>query len=454
MIKKVFKVLFFLFFVLFAIFLICFGFYIQNISSPKYIYKSGMSKVMNTFVDYLSYDNDYVFGDNFNIDGNLDLNISNDVYKNKALYDSEYLKKNNLINNLSNMEINYRISQNRKSKQLFLSLNEQMENNIIFNGNYLVDDSTKYYLVNSIDKNYINAGNNNYFEMFGENETTISNFRYLYEFIIDSLSLNMQEGTVVYESNIDISDKDCDVRQISYKFTNDSVIKLFNSVVKDMKKDERANKIMSSIYPDFSGFRLSNNDNILKKNESYTLNIYTGKIFGNPLRYEVVYINGDNKKVYTYEGDDTSGIFYYSVNDEARYSAKYSSDNKNIKMVFFDRLSENVGKLVLSRDKNGVKVNSSMDIEGKSYDINYSSKNSNLLKHKSFDNQKSLTLKIINGSTIELSFDAILTSTISSDTDIREDISGAILKSTLSDDKKTTLQNLYDDVKMRLEQKY
>ncbi len=454
MIKKVFKVLFFLFFVLFAIFLICFGFYIQNISSPKYIYKSGMSKVMNTFVDYLSYDNDYVFGDNFNIDGNLALNISNDVYKNKALYDSEYLKKNNLINNLSNMEINYRISQNRKSKQLFLSLNEQMENNIIFNGNYLVDDSTKYYLVNSIDKNYINAGNNNYFEMFGENETTISNFRYLYEFIIDSLSLNMQEGTVVYESNIDISDKDCDVRQISYKFTNDSVIKLFNSVVKDMKKDERANKIMSSIYPDFSGFRLSNNDNILKKNESYTLNIYTGKIFGNPLRYEVVYINGDNKKVYTYEGDDTSGIFYYSVNDEARYSAKYSSDNKNIKMVFFDRLSENVGKLVLSRDKNGVKVNSSMDIEGKSYDINYSSKNSNLLKHKSFDNQKSLTLKIINGSTIELSFDAILTSTISSDTDIREDISGAILKSTLSDDKKTTLQNLYDDVKMRLEQKY
>ena len=157
MIKKVFKVLFFLFFVLFAIFLICFGFYIQNISSPKYIYKSGMSKVMNTFVDYLSYDNDYVFGDNFNIDGNLALNISNDVYKNKALYDSEYLKKNNLINNLSNMEINYRISQNRKSKQLFLSLNEQMENNIIFNGNYLVDDSTKYYLVNSIDKNYINA---------------------------------------------------------------------------------------------------------------------------------------------------------------------------------------------------------------------------------------------------------------------------------------------------------
>lgn len=454
MIKKVFKVLFFLFFVLFAIFLICFGFYIQNISSPKYIYKSGMSKVMNTFVDYLSYDNDYVFGDNFNIDGNLDLNISNDVYKNKALYDSEYLKKNNLINNLSNMEINYRISQNRKSKQLFLSLNEQMENNIIFNGNYLVDDSTKYYLVNSIDKNYINAGNNNYFEMFGENETTISNFRYLYKFIIDSLSLNMQEGTVVYESNIDISDKDCDVRQISYKFTNDSVIKLFNSVVKDMKKDERANKIMSSIYPDFSGFRLSNNDNILKKNESYTLNVYTGKIFGNPLRYEVVYINGDNKKVYTYEGDDTSGIFYYSVNDEARYSAKYSSDNKNIKMVFFDRLSENVGKLVLSRDKNGVKVNSSMDIEGKSYDINYSSKNSNLLKHKSFDNQKSLTLKIINGSTIELSFDAILTSTISSDTDIREDISGAILKSTLSDDKATTLQNLYDDVKMRLEQKY
>ena len=451
MIKKVIKVIFFLIIVLLGIFLIRAGFYFEKISEPKNIYKNAINMFSDELINCITFDEKYNLGDTFNITGNIKAKINSDEYKNKAKIDVEYLKKLNMINNLSNMDTNYTISQDKKNKKAFIELDEKIGNETILHTNYLISDYTRYYYVASILQNYVNDGNNNYFEIFNEEKTTTDNINYLYDFIIDSISNRMADETKKYDSTVNINDKTIDSKQLSMRIDDKSIKNILNGLLDDLKKDKKANLIITSFDSDFPKRHIDSNKKYLSKKESYTLNIYTSKYINKPLKYEVIYLNKDSKKTYYYIGNNKKGDFYYLKDDEVRYTAKYLSKNKTIKINIFDRLNKESGSISLSKDINNIIFNMNTTIEDKKYDIYFSSKNKDYQKNKKYNNESQLSFNISKNNISELNGEIIASSTITNDVKIDVDVSNSILDGKLTDETRNKLDNLKDSVKNRIE---
>ena len=451
MIKKIFRVILFLLIVALGVFLIKVGLYFQELSSPKYLYKTGIDIIKDNVDTLVKPDNKYILGDNFSAEGSIDFELSSDTYKTKGLTDEKYIERNNFVNNLTKMDINYIISQDEKNKKLYLSLDEKIKEESILNYKLYVQDSTEYLFVKSVLDNYINYGSNNYFELFGEEETTITNINYLYEFICDDLATQLGKEASKYEKTTNIDNKPTEVNQVSVKLTNNTVKKILSGILKDLKKDEKASKILTNMDDEFPDKKIDDEKEYLQDDESYTINIYTNKTLNKPLKYEILYVKGDNKKVFSYEGSSSKGVFYFSDNDETKYSGKFTKDGKNYKIDVYDRLQKDAGNITISKDANNIMFNMSVVLDDKSYDIVFSSKYKDYEKNKGYTVDSEMSLKLTDGGKVDLGGEIKSQTKVTKEVNIDVDTSKSVLKSTLTEPQKEKIDNLYEDVKGRLQ---
>ncbi len=450
MIKKILKIMIFLLFVILGISLIRIGFYFEKLSQPKNIYKSGIDIITAKLKDITSIDEKYILGDDFSLNGKITVNTSSELYPKKILIDPNYIKKYNLVNNFNKMNIDYEIIQNKKDKKLFLSINEKNPKKNILNYKMLVENSTEYYFVGDIINNYINDGSNNYFEMFTEDKTALSNIDYMYEFLSLSLAKELGEEAEKYKKTTTYNNKKEELNQVSVKLTNKTINKIISAVIEDIKNDKEANKIMNSIDSNFKNRKIKEKK-YLDKNESYTINIYCSKYLNKPLKYEIIYTNDKTTKTYSYEGNKDKGLFYYAENDNLKYSADYKATNKTIDVKVYDQYQKNTGTIKLNKDKNNVLLNVSLNLDDKSYDIIYSNKYKNYKKNNSYDINTNLSFKILENNQIKLSGDIIGDININKNTTISQSVENAILTSKLTEEQKNKFDNIYDNVKRRLE---
>ena len=130
--KKLIKVIIIAILIVSGISFIRVGIYFRNISKPKYIY----SKTINSIfikLDEFKQDKKYNIGDNFKVTGNIDFDLSSEKYNKESITNLESKKKNNLINNLSKMNINYNIIQDEKTKKMYISLKESLGSENLIN---------------------------------------------------------------------------------------------------------------------------------------------------------------------------------------------------------------------------------------------------------------------------------------------------------------------------------
>ena len=449
MVKKIIRVVTFLFLTIIGISLIKIGLSLSKISSPSYIYKTGIDTISVRFEDIFSIDKKYQFGDSFKVTGKVDLNLTSEEYAAKQIQDIESKRKNNLINNLSKMDINYSFSQNKKDKKQLLTIDEKINEESILKYNYLVEDSTKYYLIESIISNYINDGNNNYFEIFTEGETTVSNFDYMYEFIKNALAEELGEESISYIKTTTLNNKQEELNQLSVRLTNKTINNILNGIIEDIKKDEKAYSIMKNVDSNFSKRKIKFDK--LEKNESYTVNIYSSKYLNKPLKYEVVYLNEDTKKIYSYEGDSNKGLFYYSENDNIKYTANIQATTKETTIDVFDYHNIDVGSIKINKDMNNTIMNVSLNLEKSSYDIVFSKKYKDFKNKRSYNIEQELTLKIVDENVVKLNGNIKSTKKVEKDSTIDNVVDKSILMSKLTEEQKEKYDNLYDNVKRRLE---
>ena len=83
MIKKVLKKMTFLLFVVLGVSLIKIGLYLEELSSPKYLYKSGIDIITSMIKDVSSIDKKYILGDDFSIKGKMAIDVSSEEYSKK-----------------------------------------------------------------------------------------------------------------------------------------------------------------------------------------------------------------------------------------------------------------------------------------------------------------------------------------------------------------------------------
>lgn len=451
-IKKILiKVFLFLIIIGFACGLIYIGLYLNKVSKKSYPFKVTVDKVFAKAEQILLEDDKYILKDNFYISGSVDSELSSEEYASKSKVDIEYLKKNNKLKNLSLMDTKFEISQDRNNGRWYASLDEKIGTNSVFSGKYLINDSTRYFLVNGILKNYVNDGGSTYFESFNDKNSSISNLNYVYYFIRDSLKKHIKEEELEgFDTETNINNESMKVSQISYKITDKTIKNLLSGVLNDLKKDDKCKNIIGGIFSDFSNWKIDKNKKYLNSNESYILNIYTKKLINTPLKYEIVYMVDDQKEIYSYEGDENNGVFYYSLNNEVKYNAVYKNNNKKVDITVTDRKDNSVGTIKIDKDVNNLIFTLTLDLDKDKYDINYSRKFANYNKDN-YDREDNLSFRIMKDMINKINGNIKVTSKVESKAKIDEDISDSVLRSTISASENEKIDNLRENISNVLE---
>lgn len=449
--KNTFKIVIAILLVLIAGTSICLGIYFTKLTKPNYIVGLSIENIDNKITNYTNINNKYNLGDSFEVNSTLSFDLDSEDYLNKSRTDKDYLDKYKLIKNLSKTTNNIFYSQDRMHKKLLVKVDSEIDKEKILNYKYLIDNSTGYYYVEDILKKYVNEGTNNYFEMFDEESNTLSNKEYLHKAIIKAIQSSLNEEYFKeYRVNTNINNSSIEVNQISLRIDDKMLHSIVNDTISNLKNDKTANRILTSIDENFSKYKVKNNKTLLNKKETYTLNVYTSKYLNKVLKYEIIHMNGDEKKTYIYEGNESQGDFYYLEDDTIIYSADVSINNSTFECKIKDTANKDVGAIKIEKNNDSGYYTFNFDNGKKKYDVIYSSKFSNYRKGKTFTNEKKLSFKYLNNKVSVLSGEVILNSKISKSAKINEEIDDTVLSSTLSDEDKNKYDNRMNKLEERL----
>lgn len=449
--KKIITILIIIFVFLVSISLIGTGIYINSLSKPENIMRYSLDLLHDEGRKYLFPNDKLYVGDTFTINSSIDFNLDSEYYKRVGQTNVDELKKYNFIKNISKMDTNLLIQQDSKNKTNYISLSEVIGEEDIVRYKRLVDNSTEYYFINGIVKNYVNNGTCNYFETISEENTSKDNLDYLYDYIFESLRKNMKEEYFnTYDVVENIDSKEQNVHQISIKFTNKLIKKILNGVLDDLRSDERSNQILSNTYSDFKKYKVKDID-YFDKNESLTLNIYTTKLLSKPLKYKLVYMKDDAKEEYIVENHDNTLEFFYLKDDNITYTSSIEILENSINSKIYDKSGSEIGEINLERKSNDTSFNYIFDNGEKKIDINYTSKYTDVVNSKKYNNEINLDIKYLVNKESKLSGNILVKNEVINTTKIQEELKSPTLYAKLTKEEKDLIKNKKDKVKERLE---
>ena len=418
------------------------GMYLNNISKPKYIFSKGIDIIKNKIDNYTKISNDLDLKDKYSIKGTVEFDLNSDYYK-KAT-DPEEKKIYNKINNLNNMDINFKIQKNQSNDIGYIELNESIKNEKILNAKYFINDSTKYYLIEDILDDYVIAGGCNYFENITANQTEKENTKYIYNFAIDSIKNNLNDKDFT-------SKEGKDNYLVTLKIDNNSIKDLLRSVIKDLNNDKKSKRILDNIDKKILKTKIKDEDIILEENEYYKVYIYTSKILHKPLKYKVEHFSKEGTKTYIYEGNENKGTLHYILNEAEKYNILLELKNDEIKGKIRNSSNKNIGEFKLEKNNYNTVINYTYNDNNEKIDLIYSSKYTKVKKNEKYNNKKSLSFKHIVNKETKLSGEIDINLEINNKFSIMVDTSNAKLKSNMTKEEKEQIDNLYENIKNRLE---
>ena len=447
------KIIFIIVFIcIISITFISLGLYINSLSKPKKILERSINFIHDEGKKYIFSNDDLNVGDTYTSTSSIDFSLNSEYYLREGKTDPEALKKYNYIKNISKMDTNLIIKQDKNNKTNYIELSQKIGDEDIVGYKRLVNNSTEYYFVNGIVKNYINNGTCNYFEALSEENTTRSNIDYLYDFIFKSLNNNLKDE---YFENYDvvqnINSKDVKVHQISIRFDNKNIREILNNILKDLKNDEKANNILSNVYKDFKNYKVKSDKTFFDKDESYTFNVYTTKFLSKPLKYEIIHLEADSNSSYVIEKNKDIFNYYYLEDSNVVYSADIRVLDNSIIGKIYNSSSNEIGELLIEKKTNDLVFNYTFDDNKKKIDIKYNSNYDKVKSHNSYINTKKLSINYLENKEIKLAGNIEFINNVQNEAKIEEEIGSSILYSKLSDSEKELIKNKKDNVRLRLE---
>ena len=426
------------------------GIYFQINSKSKIIFKKSFDSMIGTINQYILPNDNLFVGDSFTIDSFLDFNLDSEYYSKQDTL--ENIKKYHFIQNLNQMDTHFLLMQNKPDKTFFAQLSQYIGSEEINTVNLLVDDATEYYFVNQFIDYYINNGTCNYFEALNGDNTTKDNIEYLYYFILNSVRNNvMKEKFSQNEVEQLIEGKKQKIHQISLQLTDDSIHNVLNGVLNDLNKDKKSYFILKSVYNDFSKYKIKKSIQFLKKDENYTLNIYTSNYLYKPLKYEVVHNNKDQVEKIICKMNQSSIDLFYENNYGHNYHIISTLDKKNIKMKIFNSNDEKIGEFHFERNDNDIVANLSFDENYLNYDFFYSSKVSKIKSNQSYYRDRKLSFKIVKDKIGLLNGEIKVSTNTENKVKKIEGVSSTKLSSKLSESEKECLKTRKNTIMARLE---
>lgn len=424
-----------------SLLLIGVGIYFNILSSPKNITSTAIDRLNYLFKNYMDSGDDSFLGDNFTLESDIAFNIKSEYYMAQSKVDPVALQTFNILKNLNDTNTKVTIKQNTKDKKAFFELISNIKEENLINTKYLVDNSTEYYFVEGFLNTYVNNGSCNYFESFEATDNNLKeNIEYLYSFILESLKNNLKDE--YFEKSItetNVLEKKQQVNLIVLKI-NDKVYKeILKSVLNDLKNDEKANKIISSSYEDFSKVKVKDSKTYIEENESYTINIYTTKFLNKLVKAEVVYLSGSAKQTISYEGSDSEGNIYFIDNGKVDYIIDCKFDNNKYEFKIKDSANKEYGTLKLEFNSKSKIISLNVNDNKTKIDLAYVSKYVGAKTKSKYTKENKLTFKVFEGTLSKFNGDITITTKASNKADIKEDVTSAVLKSSITEEQQNTL---------------
>lgn len=405
--------------ILLSIALLAGGGVLTYFTSPKYVAQTVIKEMGENATQILANRQETGLEENYSTTGTLKIDLQSDYFQGLSTTDPSYATIANLFRNLSNTQNNIAVVQDKENKRLFINYNSTLNGQNLFSTRYLVEDATEYYYIDGVTSTYVNNGNNNYFESLNSATTTNENLNYIIEKVTESVKDNIEDSylSTTYEDNYKV---------VTITLTEDDLLQLGNNVLEDLKKDTKANQIMTGYNQNFADTKITKDQ--IKGIGTIQLHIYLNKISTQVERYE---LNMEDGTTLSYSIANGNKMIEITQNDSTtRFTITTTNDKTDITIT--DEENTTIGSISISKTSTNYDIIANVTTDTMSMDFGYNTQMTNVKKGTSYDSSTTITLNISSQNTMLLNGTITLDTTTTSDTTIEEDTSTSVLASTLT----------------------
>lgn len=427
-----------------AVILIISGIFVACRNNNKAIIIRAIDNINSTLKEkyMISNDNNFKYLD-YTVQSNIKLDFNNNQSTTFINDYGNYLK---LFDNLSKTENNLVFKQDRTNKKLLLSFNSKFNDQELIDYRYLIENNTEYYYIKDFLNSYINNGNNSYYESLTQDITNEDNVNYIYKFIIHSFIDNINNKEISKKGEkTTINDKVKILQKISIEFDNNNLKEIFKKVLKDLKNDDRANKILTGINTNFNKTKISDKVKYLDDNQKIILSVYVDNITYKIRKYNLDFIDKNNTKTISYEEQGVLNI-YKNNTLTTKCSISYNPNKTIIDVTDISKNSSSLGQIIIEKKDKFYQIKLQLKIKDMDFNFDLNRIISNVEKNKSYNSKWSLegvitsnNVDIIN---IKLNIDSKVSNAVTIDENTDNAIFAKNIDSTKQQELKQKITNL------------
>ncbi|MBS7020848.1 MAG: hypothetical protein KH135_03125 [Firmicutes bacterium] len=339
------------------------GYYVFS-SNPKRILISSIT-AFNKKITKLSTDmqkSQIDLGNDFETKGTVRVKLTSDILKSYASL-GMYPEMNRVIENIGNTDFEYTYQQNLTKKQLYFDVTPKLNGQEVTNIRYYNNNSSQYLFIKEIAKNYLQLDKLDIFEELA-NENKLDDYNYVMDIVKESLYQNVKKDYFnVKNVKIKVDGKEKEVKKVTLSLTPKTANEVFNAIIKDLKKDKKANKIMNQVS---KGFKSYNEKDLTNNMDESKLNItaYVTKFAHEPLKYAITTTDSYTKKEsgIAYTDGETNEIEIID-NEKVTGTVEITGNWESFEMTFKDSKGTSIGKLNGENKKSSSKGSISFNLD-------------------------------------------------------------------------------------------
>lgn len=383
-------------------------------------------------------DDDFDYGQYYTATSKLTIDASSDTLETLATTAPEYEMYNNIINNLKKLDTSIVTSQSKKDKKMFIKIDSKLQDEDIININYLVQNNKQYYLVKGLFDNYVDGGENKYFENLEDSESTIEDMQYVYDLALESLKKNLKDDYFTEKSEkIKVQEKEINARKVILTIDDKASRELAQAILKDLKKSKKATKILEKVNPNFKDAKIEEEEEIFGEGEEICYIAYVDKLTYKNLMQKIEINNKNESIAISHEETNDKDKDYLNVYENDNLIGTITIEEKEDGFLFGLKNSskENIGTLSISKKDKETITKFDIEIEGLKITFNINSVQEEIKKAKEYKTESKMDLKVESEGEKIIDLKMDVNSNIVTEANIEEKIDNATSSSAINQEK-------------------
>ena len=439
-IRRVLLIVFSILLALVSSFVIYYGIQLNQKMKAPILFQTFLKDSLYEIKDYI--DGNYIdFGNDFSLNGSVSFQLSSDYYLLHQKENEKYLSYHQLIQNLSQLQTNYTLSHSNRDKELYFKISQELKGETLLHHESYVKNATYYYLTKPYVQGFIDGGSSHYFETITNDTYVKDHDEYLFSQMLEAFSSSIPDDYYKeYQTNIQVEGKEIKARQISLELDSAKIKKIRTSAMKKIQKDEKTMRILGGV-----GISLDYLFPVDSLTKTYTINLYLSPLKGDFLKVEIVALDSDQRKVYSYE----DGLFQCFLNDQLIFSLEGSFKDNKMDYKIYNSSHEEVGYFQAKQSDDLNSLSLSYNNQDHMIDVNCDEKNMDT-GGTSYQHQLSCDLRWQEKTETKISGHIEKNETISNTPIVLLEIERSRLEKSLTEEEKNTLSTVREVIKQKL----